>query len=640
MLFKRLCKGVDDKGRLLPSEEIHKYITDPNVDWYVSLFDYGDSHYAKWQELGSVAGITDVTTKVLFFDFDSSSDVESARSDAVSLCERLIKLGVGVKALLIHFSGRKGFSVEIHTNRSFTPSEVKRICLGIAGDLETLDKQIYNASRIIRVSYTKHPKSGLYKIPLTLQELTELSLEQILQLAKKGETEIEGFQDNVQLPTGLLKYLEQDFEVKTEVPAELQELDLSQKPPGMSPCKYAILNGFFRQGTRSNALMALAAHFKSQGFPKEVTYRLLKGAVELQEKRYPSDEPLNKTEIWNNIIGQVYGPHWKGATYSCKEHAFLQDLCPVRNTSKCGINKKDPIVTIDAVATTFKQYAENIDKNTILTGIKSIDSNVRLQTSSHVVIAGCSGAGKTTFLLNLLQQASSNNVKAYFQSLDMGSALVYQKLAHKVSGLNDKKLYELYKTKQEKKIQEIDNAIKEMYKHTLFDFRSGVSIEDITENLKRLKDKYGAELKIAVFDYLAKIRGPYSDETANLAYIAPKLSDLANETETLIVSLAQIGRAKGGPATPLLDSRVSKGSSAIEESATLLLGLWRPGYNKGDQDRFLRIAALKTRMGREFSTGLYWNGLTSEIRDLTAEEEYELEVLESQVQNELSKGYD
>lgn len=107
----------------------------------------------------------------------------------------------------------------------------------------------------------------------------------------------------------------------------------------------------------------------------------------------------------------------------------------------------------------------------------------------------------------------------------------------------------------------------------------------------------------------------------------------------MIISLAQIARSKGGPSTPLLDSRVAKGSSAIEESATVLFGIWRPGYNRGINDKFMTISALKTRMGKEFTESLYFNGLTSEIRDLTSDEQKQYEHLVDEIEEEKgSKG--
>lgn len=641
MKYKRLCVGLSDHGKLLPKNEVMLSVKEYSKDYYISLFDYTEEHYKTFQANPTVAGITDVTTNVLLFDFDNESDLEKSRADAVELCSRLAGHGIKADEMAIAFSGHKGFTIEIHTSAELAPAEIKRICLNLGHGLETLDGQIYNASRIVRVYFTKHQKSGLYKIPLTLNELSELPLETIKQMAKDGQSNVEHMAQDVLLPGSILNLKTKDVEVITDTTNEISDLDLSAKPKHMPSCKYAILHGIFKPGNRSQALMALAAHFKSQGYPKEVTYRLLKGARELNERRYPSTESsdtANKDYIWNNIIEQVYGPNWKGATYACKDHTFLQQSCPVKGTSKCGINKREPVVSISDVSSIFTNYARNIDKNTIKTGIKPIDEQLRLQSNSHVVIAGCSGAGKTTLVLNILNNLSLAGSKALFGSMDMGSPLVYQKLAHKVSGLNDKQLYELYKNGSSR-VAEIDKAIADNYRNVFFDFRSGVDFEELRENLLSLKEKHPDTLKLAVYDFINRIRGPYSDETANLAYIAPRLADLANETDTLIISLAQIARAKGGPSTVLQDSRVSKGSSAIEESASAVLGIWRPAYNT-DQDKFLTIAALKTRMGKEFVQPLYWNGLTGEIRELNAEEEFELDQLEERKKNEKANSYD
>ena len=48
-------------------------------------------------------------------------------------------------------------------------------------NLTTLDTVIYNTTRLYRISNTKNPKSGLYKIELEPADLEECSVEQIKQ---------------------------------------------------------------------------------------------------------------------------------------------------------------------------------------------------------------------------------------------------------------------------------------------------------------------------------------------------------------------------------------------------------------------------------------------------------------------------
>lgn len=634
--YVRVTKGLSDFGRLVPETELSKVVQDYNKDYYRSVYRYNEEQYREFQKTKSVGGIFDVTTPSVVFDFDSKDNLEQARKDTVELISRLIGLGITKDQILVSYSGSKGFSVELETIHTFNPNQLKTLANNLAKGLITLDNKVYNASRIFRMPYTKHPATGLFKLPISVEQLTELNVDQIKDLAKDINNAADPATGGVTLPNAILAMIQETKQEEFKDVSDLGDIDYTLKPKAMPACKFKILNGGFPPGNRNNALMALAAHYKAQGVPKEINYRILKGAAELQGKRF-NQEPYNKTEIWSKIISVIYGLHWKGATYSCAEHQWLKDICP--NKGNCSSKGKREFVTIDAVSDVFASYAANIDQNTIKTGIQSIDDNIRLQTHSHVVIAGCSGSGKTSTILNILNNASKAGLKSVMGSMDMGAPLIYQKLAQKVTGFSDKKLYELFKSGDKKKIKELQDKIMAEYQNVFFDFRSGVEIGELRENLLAMKEKHGSDLKLVVYDFINRIRGPYSDETANLSYIAPKLSDLANETETLIISLAQIARAKGGPATPLMDSRVAKGSSAIEESATVLFGIWRPGYNQGDSDKFLRVSALKTRMGKEFSVGLGWNGLTGNIRELTKDEQLDLEFIETKDEEEKKDGW-
>lgn len=632
MNYVRVCNSLQDSGILVPEEEVSQHITDYDKDWYRSVYTYNDSHLKTFKEKNSIAGIIDVEGSLLPFDFDSSENPDQAREDALELVSRLLAQGITEDQLNITFSGHKGYGVEVYLSQAFKPSEIKNMAKTLAGDLKTFDTKIYNASRVLRVPYTKHQETGLYKLPIKLSVLAELSTDKVKEMAKSLDAAVDWNSKIVDPNPEWLKSSEKPLK-PVQTTMDLSDLDLSQKPKWMPACRYAILNGFFEAGNRSNALTSLAAVIKAQGMPKEVCHNMLKGAARLQAQR-TGTVPFAKEEIWNNIVSVVYGENWQGKTFGCKDHEFLQQVCPVLGTSKCSATKHENVVRIEDVSNIFENYAVNIDKNTVKTGIKSVDTNLRLQTSSHAVIAGCSGVGKTTMILNILKNLNDAGSAGLFCSMDMGAPLIYQKLAQKVTGYTDKELYEVYKNKKRDEMKRIEQAIAQEFNNIRFDFRQGIDIDQLRENILETKHKVGSDLKLVVLDFINRIRGPYSDETANLSYIAPRLADLSNETETLIISLAQIARSKGGPATPITDSRVAKGSSAIEESATALLGMWRPGYNRGADDKYINIAAVKTRMGKEFTEALHFDGLTSTIRDLTHTEQVEYEEFVDRLEEE------
>src|SRR5574343_471490 len=184
MNYIRLCKGIADKGKLIPvTDNIYNGV-DLNKDYYVSAFLYDEEHYNKFKKEGTVSGITNTVTSKLYWDFDSESNLDQAKTDALELCDRLFKKGFSKSEVSLFFSGKKGFQVEVNFKKeTFTPTEVKNICLSLGKNLTTLDRQIYNSNRILRLPLTKHQDTGLYKIPLDPDDIIEADVSAIKEAA-------------------------------------------------------------------------------------------------------------------------------------------------------------------------------------------------------------------------------------------------------------------------------------------------------------------------------------------------------------------------------------------------------------------------------------------------------------------------
>ena len=162
---------------------------------------------------GSVAGYKGtVWLDDLFFDLDSHQNLPIRATRA--LVSGLMEVyGIPKHDIYIYFSGNKGFHVRIsaahiggaqfdtaaniaNTNRRFAIKVRDTIqdwfmeSTGQEDILEPLDLQIYNPGRLLRIKNSKHPKSGLYKIPLHLSELNPLRGEkEIRELAKEPRTD-------------------------------------------------------------------------------------------------------------------------------------------------------------------------------------------------------------------------------------------------------------------------------------------------------------------------------------------------------------------------------------------------------------------------------------------------------------------
>lgn len=627
-MYIRVTEGLADKGTMIPTNKniLTEMNIDPNKDYYYSIYKYSEENKKQFDETGTVSGMNDLTTDMLVFDFDST-DLEKARFDCVELVTRLKKYSIPEESIILYFSGGKGFHVLVKTDTQFDSSTLKKLCKVIGKDLKTMDSVIYNDNRILRMPQTKHPKTGLFKTRIALDELRELTIEEIKDLCKEQYDDDMDY-PMVKLPKSVLSLIEQKEE-KVEESTLLNDLDLSKKPKDISAWKYALTQGFFPPGQRSNALMILASTYKAKGFPAEVTYRMLKGVIELQSRRH-KEEPFDKSEIWNNVIGQVYSDRWLGKTYS--EDNFpqqIQDYLIKMGVPRSNTENEPVFAETKQVFSAFKKFAENIDKNTVKTGIPELDQRLQMTTSMLCGLLGSPSSGKTSFALEVLKNTSLMGEKTAFFSMDMGSSLVFQRLAQKVTGYESKKLFDIFKSSNDKEINKIYYKIDQAYKNTKFCFKTALTTQAIKDALILEEQTTGVKTRLAVVDYLECISSEISDPTARVSDVAQKLKDIAIELDICILLLLQPPKRVGDPSKEILSYSDIKGAATIAQACSVVLSLWRDGFNPRDveNDRFISFAVLKNRMGQLSQVDCSFDGLTGEVGELDDTDKEELKQL-------------
>lgn len=621
-----LSEGLSKK-RLIPKDvDIYEYVSNPDSDYYVSVYLFREDFLRAFEKSKSIAGVKDVMGDQLVFDFDDVESIDAARKDAVVLVDRLIQDGVTEKAIEISFSGGKGFHVIVNLDQLLTPEEMKKLAFAYASDLKTFDKVVYNPTRIIRLLFTKNLKTGLYKIPLTLNELKTLSINDI----KKKAMNVDWCDPQVFVKTSLTnKMMSILLDAKTQTKIEKlsleQPLDLSKKPRWLTAAKYALQEGYFVEGERNNAFLILAATYKAQGFDKEIAYRMLKGVAELQArrnncKRYPEEE------LWNNIINVVYSDTWNGGTFSYENTPLLQEVTKRLNLP-IETTKEKAIINISEMFSAFKSFAENIDKNTVELGIPEVDSYIRITTSMLVGLLAAPSAGKTSIALNTINNMSKKGIMNIFFSLDMGAPLVYQRLLQKHTRLSNDAIFKVYKENDTQAIEEFENVLQENYLNTLFSFNTALTVDDIRKHILETQTQLSCRIKFICIDYLECLQSPYSDPVAGSAYNAQKLKDLANELDLTVLLLLQPQKNTGDPSSELVSMRNVKGSSAIEQACSVIFTMWRPGFDlkNPDMDKYLSLAVVKNRMGGVRTWDFKWDGLTGSVGELSYSEREELE---------------
>jgi guanylate kinase len=636
MNYIRVCKGVQDKGTLVPvNSDLYKGI-DLNKDYYVSAFLYNDDQYNMFKKTGTVAGITDTITNKLYWDFDSANDLNKAKEDAHVLCARLVKIyGLNSSNVALFFSGKKGFQVEVNFEKElFTPNQVKNICLSIGEGLPTLDRQIYNANRILRLPYTKHQDTGLYKTPLNFQGLSDATIEDIKEAAKESWEAVSPFttifsevSDNSKIVE--LKNASPKIEVRelTKIAYDISEVDWSVKPKFLTPEKYLLSLGFFEMGERSHALMILGSTFKSLGFNETQTYHFLKSSAELQAERLGEDK-FPKKEIYKNIIAQIFSPTWKGGIYSISNDDLLQRLNKIVPAS-VTVSEDADVHDIKETAKLFVNYARDIDKNTLEFGIPCLDKNLHIQVGRLYGIIGPPGSGKTSLGVTVHNNTSKLGIPSIFFSYDMSKYDVYQKLIQRHTKMDRDKLYDIFKTADKETQEKIANTISQEYDNVRFVFKTGQSIEEMKQTILNTEKKLGIEFRLIVVDYLELVQSKFSDPTQSSAEVIQGLREIAINMNKAVVVFLQPNKMSSTIDEPLLSYNAAKGSSAIAQACTAILTIHRPGYSSRtpETDKFFSIDCVKNRSGRLFSADLHWDGLTGNIRELEDIERMELREL-------------
>lgn len=642
VLYRAFSSGLNKRQLIKADDNYYETVgsiieKNPDGDYYESLYLYNQNHYNQFKKTNTLSGISDNVTDKIVFDFDSKNNLEDARKDAKELYSRLVDSGFNKKAIKSYFSGSKGMHIELKTDSLINKETLSNILDNLTAGLSTFDVKIRDNARLFRFPLTKHPDTKKYKIPLTEDELNNLTMDQIKIRAQDVDFDMcmplvmnpekTSIPEKTKLPVKKsIKKVEIDMQKQ-----QTDRPDMSKKPKHLTAAKFALQEGYFEEGERNEACMILASTYKYLGYNQEHTYNIIKATLRMRCHRLGLPD-YDKKELWTTIIQPIYSPTWKGGTFS-EEDGLLKLTIDRYNLDAVDIYDSG-LVSLSSVADQYRNFATNIAANTIKLGIDEIDRKLRITTSMLVAFLAAPSAGKSSVSFGILNTVSKTGEKALFFSMDMSIPQVYQRLIQRHTGHHSDQIVKNYEQGNSTAIEQYQNILTEEYPNVKFSFKSGLTTDQIRSTIIQEQQSTGIMPKLVILDYLECISsGGIADSAQSKAVIATALKGICNELGICIILLTQPRMAAGGPAGELNSYTDIKGSSVISEAAATVITMSRPGFSpkNPEDDNYVTLNVVKNRMGILSSTDLHWDGLTGNIRSLSGEEENDLKALRNAI---------
>ena len=264
-----------------------------NREAYLSAFTFGDGFRQYLDANGLTKGFDGVCgAEFVWFDIDREDkqtnqvDLEAARRDAARLCLCLIeRYSLDDDGLLIFFSGSKGFHIGLRTGLWQPTSSLmfhriaRRLAEGVAAAVQvTIDGGVYDKVRAFRAPNSRHPKTGLHKRALTLDELTRLSVERIQDLAREPLV--------FDVPTKTTRseqaaadWLDAAQAMEREVEAIQQRRTSGNRSTRLNRSTLDFIRHGAGSGDRHRLLFSAAANLAEMGCSSELAHELLNEAA-------------------------------------------------------------------------------------------------------------------------------------------------------------------------------------------------------------------------------------------------------------------------------------------------------------------------------------------------------------------------
>ena len=273
----------------------------------------------------------------LYFDFDDINNFENVRKDVIVVLNMIeVIFQIKKELVKIYFSGNKGIHLIVPAELlGVTPSAelnyIYKYIVTLAKSFtpnKTLDTQIYDNKRLFRIPNTKHEKSHLYKIPITLNELQSLSINQIRDMAKQQRYMSYPIYTILPNANRAYKKMVNEYETNKNKSTKDNNIRFKKRFNFIPPCIQHMLDNGAQEGERNISIACLAGFYKAYGKTLDETINIISDWNSCNLK--PTGE--------NELIKTVKSIFNSEKQFGC---ATLQSLSMCNNTCKVYIKKEE-----------------------------------------------------------------------------------------------------------------------------------------------------------------------------------------------------------------------------------------------------------------------------------------------------------
>ena len=264
----------------------------------------------------------------------------------------------------------------------------------------------------------------------------------------------------------------------------------------------------------------------------------------------------------------------------------------------------------------------------VTTGFVDLDKKTAgLQPSDLIIVAARPSMGKTTFAMNLCENAAmASNKPVLVFSLEMPAEQIMMRMIASLARVDQTKIRTGQNLEEAEwsKIASVFGMFKQ--KNNLYiDDSSGLTPTELRSRARRVYRENGG-LSMIMVDYLQLMRAPaFSDNrTLEIAEISRSLKALAKELEVPVIALSQLNRTLEQRADKRPVNSDLRESGSIEQDADLIMFIYRDEvYNDNSEDKGVaEIIIGKQRNGPIGRVRLAFNGQFSRFDNLAEQREY------------------